>query len=215
MRDRDRIIALAGVFQSALLAQNLAHYDRVDEPTFSYSINSILLTDTDTTEAVFGGLSGVRMGLEEMRDKMLGQGDKPDFELARYVLGLVQLAGKVLRKPKMLQDMATEIEIIASHRQGGNIAFDTVDELAQLYSRTISHITPRIVVSGEQGYLTNPRTAARVRATLLAGIRAAFLWLQLGGRRWHLIFSRKKIAQAAGQLLVELADASGQGTTPA
>lgn len=215
MRDRDRIIALAGVFQSALLAQNLARHDRVDEPAFSHSINSILLTDTDTTEAVFGGLSGVRMGLEEMRDKMLVQGDKPDFELARYVLGLVQLAGKVLRKPKMLQDMATEIEIIASHRQGGNVAFDTVDELAQLYSRTISHITPRIVVSGEQGYLTNPRTAARVRATLLAGIRAAFLWIQLGGRRWHLIFSRKKVGENAALLLAELANANGQGSTAA
>ncbi|MEE8389087.1 MAG: high frequency lysogenization protein HflD [Acidiferrobacterales bacterium] len=215
MHDRDRIIALAGVFQSALLVQHMARYDRLDEPSFSQSINSILLTDTDSTEAVFGGLSGVRLGLEEMRDKMLAQGDKPDFELARYVLSLVQLAGKVARIPEMLQDMATEIEIIASHRQGSNVAVDTIDELAQLYTRTISHITPRIVVSGEQGYLTNPRIAARVRAALLSGIRAGFLWLQLGGRRWHLIFSRKKMGVAASMLLAELADAGGQGTTTA
>lgn len=213
MRDRDRTIALAGVFQSALLAQDLARYDRVDEPAFSHSINSILLTDTDTTEAVFGGLGGVRMGLEGMRDKMLGQGDQADFELARYILGLVQLAGKVLRTPNMLQDLATEIEIISSQHQGSNIALDTVDDLAQLYSRTISKITPRIVVSGEHGYLTNPRTAARVRAALLAGIRAAFLWLQLGGRRWHLIFSRKKVGENAGLLLAEIANANGQEST--
>lgn len=215
MHDRDRIIALAGVFQSALLVQHMACYDRLDEPSFSHSINSILLTDTDSTEAVFGGLSGVRLGLEEMRDKMLAQGNRPDFEMARYVLSLVQLAGKVARIPEMLQDMATEIEIIASHRQGSNVAVDTIDDLAQLYTRTISHVTPRIVVSGEQGYLINPRIAARVRAALLAGIRAAFLWLQLGGRRWHLIFSRKKIGYAAGILLAELADSGGQGTTAA
>lgn len=210
---RDRIIALAGVFQSALLVQNLARHDRADEPAFSNSINSILLTDTNTTEEVFGGIGGVRMGLMEMRDKMLGQGTRPDFELARYVLALIQLAGKLARKPTTLQEMATEIEIIASNRQGSNIAFDTIDDLAQLYTHTISTLTPRIVVSGEHGYLTDPRTAARVRAILLAGIRAAFLWLQLGGRRWHLIFSRKKIAQAAGILLAELADSGGQGTT--
>lgn len=212
---RDRTIALAGVFQAALLVQHLARNDRADEPAFSNSINSILITDTGTTEAVFGGVVGVRMGLVEMRDKMLGQGAKPDFELARYVLAMIQLAGKVARKPSILQAMATEIEIIASHRTDSNIAFDTIDELAQLYTHTISTITPRIVVSGEHGYLTDPRTAARVRATLLAGIRAAFLWLQLGGRRWHLIFSRKKIAQSAGLLLAELADTQGQGTTVA
>jgi len=210
---RDRIIALAGVFQSALLVQNLARYDRADEPAFSISINSILLTDASTTEAVFGGIDGVRMGLKEMRDKMLGQGTRPDFELARYVLALIQLAGKLARKPATLQDMATEIEIIASNRQGSNIAFDTIDELAQLYTHTISTMKPRIVVSGEHGYLTDPRTAARVRAILLAGIRAAFLWIQLGGRRWHLVFSRKKIAQAAGILLAELADTQGPDTT--
>jgi len=191
---RDRTIALAGVFQSALLVQNLARHDRADEPAFSHSINSILLTDADTTEAVFGGANGVRMGLVEMRDKMLGQGTRPDFELARYVLALTQLAGKLIRKPVILQGMATEIEIIASQHQDNSSAFDTINELAQLYTHTISTLTPRIVVSGEHGYLTDPRTAARVRATLLAGIRAAFLWIQLGGRRWHLIFTRKKIA---------------------
>jgi len=215
MSDRDRTIALAGVFQAAMLAQNLARYNRADEPAFSQSINSILLTDTDTADAVFGGLDGVRMGLEEMRDKMLIQGTRPDFELARYVLALVQLAGKVLRKPTMLQDMATEVEIIASHRQDGNVAFDTIDELAQLYTRTISQISPRIVVSGEQGYLSDPRTAARVRSALFAGIRAAFLWLQLGGRRWHLVFSRKKLGHAASILLAELADGNGPTTTAA
>lgn len=210
---RDRTIALAGVFQSVLLVQSLARHDRADEPAFSNSIHSILITDTDSADAVFGGVSGVRMGLEEIRDKMLGQGVKPDLEMARYVLSLIQIAGKLLRKTEMLQDMATEIEIIASHRQGSNIAIDTIDELARLYTRTISKISPRIVVSGEQGYLTDSRNAARVRAALLAGIRASFLWIQLGGRRWQLIFSRKKIGDAAGELLDKLLRSTDHGST--
>lgn len=215
MHERDRTLALAGVFQSVLLVQSLARYDRADEPAFSYSINSILLIDADSTETVFGGISGVRLGLEEMRNKMLGRGDRPDLEMARYVLSLIQIAGKVSRNPRMLQDMATQIEIIASHHRATNVALDTIDELAQLYASTISHITPRIVVSGEHGYLTDSRIAARVRSALLAGIRAAFLWLQLGGRRWHLIFSRKKIGTAAAMLLAEIADSNGRGSTTA
>jgi high frequency lysogenization protein len=57
------------------------------------------------------------------------------------------------------------------------------------------------MVSGEHGHLNNPAIAAKVRATLLAGIRSAVLWRQLGGRRWQLLFARSKIARAATELL--------------
>ncbi|MEQ8953835.1 MAG: DUF489 family protein, partial [Gammaproteobacteria bacterium] len=36
-----------------------------------------------------------------------------------------------------------------------------------------------------------------IRALLLAGIRAAFLWYQLGGRRWRLLLYRKRIQETA------------------
>ncbi|MGD8349299.1 MAG: DUF489 family protein, partial [Gammaproteobacteria bacterium] len=42
--------------------------------------------------------------------------------------------------------------------------------------------------------------AARVRASLLAGIRAAVLWRQLGGNKWKLLFARKKYVAIARQL---------------
>ena len=76
-----------------------------------------------------------------------------------------------------------------------------VEKLAELYSRTISTLTPRIMVSGEHGHLANPAIAARVRAALLAGIRSAVLWRQLGGRRWQLLLRRGRIARAAADLL--------------
>ena len=37
------------------------------------------------------------------------------------------------------------------------------------------------------------RVADRIRALLLAGVRLAWLWQQLGGRRWHLILRRKPL----------------------
>jgi high frequency lysogenization protein len=57
------------------------------------------------------------------------------------------------------------------------------------------------MVNGEHGHLSNPLIAARVRAALFAGIRSAFLWHQLGGSRWQLLFSRKKIANEAAGIL--------------
>ena len=50
-------------------------------------------------------------------------------------------------------------------------------------------------------FLQNPRNAERIRALLLAGIRSATLWRQLGGNRWQLFFSRRKILKDAYALL--------------
>ncbi|KPK12656.1 MAG: hypothetical protein AMJ68_01025 [Acidithiobacillales bacterium SG8_45] len=205
MSDRDRILALAGVFQSAYLVQEIARNDNVEEPAFSHSINSILITDAASTLEIFGDVEGIRRGLQVLREKMSGGSGVPDLEMARYVLGLLQLASKLARDPEMLKAMATDIDLIRVQRESSsNPLLDTIDDLAQLYARTISTLTPRIIVSGEHGFLTNPRNAARVRAVLFAGIRAAYLWHQLGGRRWHLIFWRGRMGKAADQLLQEL-----------
>jgi high frequency lysogenization protein len=43
-----------------------------------------------------------------------------------------------------------------------------------------------------------------VRALLLAGIRAAFLWRQLGGRRWKLVLQRRRLLQRCQALSRDL-----------
>ncbi|HAL7526237.1 TPA: DUF489 family protein, partial [Escherichia coli] len=43
-----------------------------------------------------------------------------------------------------------------------------------------------------------------VRATLLAGIRAAVLWHQVGGGRLQLMFSRNRLTTQAKQILAHL-----------
>src|SRR5690606_37583303 len=65
--------------------------------------------------------------------------------------------------------------------------------LAQLYQDSISKLSFRIQVKGLPEHLQNKRVADRIRARRLAGIRSAQLWHQLGGRRWHLFFYKKRI----------------------
>jgi high frequency lysogenization protein len=128
--------------------------------------------------------------------------------MARYVVALVQLEGSLRRRPAMLDAIRQGIDTARAQMkffQNDTPAEDVhpllMEKLAELYSQTISTLTPRIMVSGEHGHLNNPAIAAKVRATLLAGIRSAVLWRQLGGRRWQLLFSRGKIARAARELL--------------
>ena len=80
--------------------------------------------------------------------------------------------------------------------------FDLLDEqilanMASIYSDLISPIGPRIQVAGTPLFLQQPLVQHKVRALLLAGIRAAVLWRQLGGSRTQIIFARKKMVELA------------------
>jgi high frequency lysogenization protein len=65
----------------------------------------------------------------------------------------------------------------------------------------ISPLGPRIQVTGSPAVLQSPQVQAKVRATLLAGIRAAVLWHQVGGGRLQLMFSRNRLTTQAKQIL--------------
>ena len=62
----------------------------------------------------------------------------------------------------------------------------------------------RIQVTGVTQYLQQLSTQNRIRAALLAGIRSAVLWQQVGGTKWQVLFFRSKIAAMAQQILSSL-----------
>ena len=203
----NQVLALAGIFQSACLVQQLAREGHTDSAALRTSIQSILALDAPDVETIYGSARGVRLGLELLNSKLTGKTKSSDMEMARYVVAMVQLEGSLRRNPKMLDDIRQGIDTARAQMKffENDAPADGVhpllmEKLAQLYSQTISTLTPRIMVSGEHGHLANPAIAARVRATLLAGIRSAVLWRQLGGRRWQLLFSRARIARAAAEL---------------
>jgi high frequency lysogenization protein len=57
------------------------------------------------------------------------------------------------------------------------------------------------MVQGDPALLQRSETGARIRAFLLAGIRAARLWQQVGGRRWHLVLRRRSLVDTARRVL--------------
>jgi len=204
----DQVLALAGIFQSACIVQQCAREGQTDNAALSASIQSILALDAPDVETVYGGARGVHLGLELLTTKLTGKTKSSDMEMARYVVAMVQLEGSLRRHPQMLEDIRQGIDTARTQMkffehdapaEGAHPLL--IEKLAQLYSQTISTLTPRIMVSGEHGHLASPVIAARVRATLLAGIRSAVLWRQLGGRRWQLLFARGKIARAAAEML--------------
>jgi high frequency lysogenization protein len=203
----DRTLALAGIFQAARLTQQLAREGRTDAPAFRASVQSILRLDAPDTATVFGGIGGVSTGLEVLGER-LGTSHEPlDYELARYAINLMQLERELERRAEMqdairrgIEAAESQMKFFGDDEDAEGVHPRLVEKLAEIYSQTISTLTPRILVNGEHGHLSNPLIAAKVRAALLAGIRAAFLWRQLGGRRWQLLLQRRRIIGAARNL---------------
>lgn len=204
-----RALALAGVFQAVGLVQEIARKGTISHETArDASITSVFVTEPESVADVYGGLSGVRLGLTLLRDQLRGPQSgrqQADLEVARYVIGLTALERKLSAQAGGLDQLGAGIE--SARRTFDHFGPDhpnVAGRLADLYSEHVSALGPRIVVRGESDILSDPDQIARVRALLLAGLRSAVLWRQLGGRRWHLLLMRGRYQAAAERLLGEL-----------
>lgn len=198
----DRTLALAGVFQAVQLVKQIAHQGSAPADNFATSLGSIFNTQPATTAAVYGGVRNITDGIKLLRIHMGGTDQVRDLEITRYVVAILYLERQLAKRPPMLQQIADGIEKARAQAEHfSKTHANVIASLAGLYSDTISTLTPRIIVSGEQGYLANTDNANKVRALLLAAIRSAVLWRQCGGGRLQLIFGRTKMVREAEHLL--------------
>ena len=198
----DRCIALAGVFQACALVQQIATRGTANSAVIETSIESLFRFDASSTEDVFGGLPGISTGLRTLKDQLSNARNERDMEITRYVISLLVLERNLNRNPAMLETVTTRLKEIESSLEYFDLGHDTIfAKLGGLYQDTISTLGPRVMVNGEQSWLSNETNASKIRALLLAGIRSAVLWRQCGGSRWQILFSRKKYLQQCEQLL--------------
>lgn len=198
-------LALAGVFQAAALVKQLAQTGRVDQSAFLASIQSILKIDVENTEEVYESPENLSLGLQELIRLFTNNKLPKDPEIARYVFSLLHLEKKLSKNTKMLSQLRTGITratVQASHFSPTHE--NVMANLASLYTDTLSTFSFRIHVTGNPLYLNQTYHVNKVRALLLAGVRSAVLWQQLGGRGWQLLFARTRILHAAHQWLNEL-----------
>ena len=112
------------------------------------------------------------------------------------------LTSALAAKPDALAELGNRISHV--QRQLAHVSFEDsqiAGSLASIYSDIISPLAPRIQVAGNPDHLRQPVNQQRVRALLLAGVRAAVMWRQMGGRRRQILFNRKRIVESASQAL--------------
>ncbi len=194
----NRTLAFAAVCQVANLVQQVARKGNCDDEQLKHTLNTILVTQPDDPMEVFGSAENLKLGFQSLVEQMQAQGNSKNTEITRYIVSLMALERKLSRRQDLVSMLGERISQVK--RQIGH--FELTDEqvlanIAGIYSDIVSPLGPRIQVAGTPAYLQQNPVQYKVRALLLAGIRCSVLWRQLGGKRRHIIFSRKKMIEQA------------------
>ncbi|MGH8147254.1 MAG: high frequency lysogenization protein HflD [Rhodanobacteraceae bacterium] len=195
-----RVLALAGVFQALSLVREVAREGDCDNDAMQASLASVFKLESDSAAEVFGGNQGVRRGLRVLVEQV--EGDDRDLPLFHMLIAVLKLERSLARHAEINRHLGEGLEGMQRQLQHFPVTHPTIiARLADLYSANLSTLKPRITVVGNPLYLQQPAKAQRVRALLLAAVRAAVMWHQLGGRRRHLLFRpQREVMIARGML---------------
>lgn len=199
---KDRTMALAGIFQATELVRQAANHGTWSGYAADTCLESLLAIEADTTDEIYGGPDRLRLGVETLVSIL--QGDRRYMESLGYAVSIMQLETNFRKKTEMQARIGLELQSISILDEGlelHEIKDLQAQKIAGLYTRTISTISPRIVINGRPQHLQIDRTVNWIRTLLFAALRSAVLWRQLGGGRFSLMFGRKKMLEQAQTLL--------------
>lgn len=204
--DVDRALAISGTFQAARLARDIARSGICDAEAFVASRKTLFDFEPDTVSSIFGGVTGVVLGLRTLNQQLEHPAQR-DLEISRYVVSMLHLADQLLRSRHSMQSLRDDLLALQRRHEQFELGDNILNEqLANLYQERISSLGPRIMIGGEPLHLQNPDNAARIRVALLAGIRAAVVWRQARGKKWHLLLRRRALGTTTRELIDSLGD---------
>lgn len=199
---RNRCIALAGIFQAARLVQQTSRAEKRDAAATTASIQSLFVTDPQSVSDVYGTTADLQVGLQILQQQLSSNTAGRDLELTGYVITLMHLQRKLSRRDDLVKAISERIDVLKQDSVAtASDEVELIAGLAALYKETVSTLTPRIMVKGDENILGNSSSKNMIRTLLLAGIRATVLWSQCGGSRIKLIFQRKAMIEECSRLL--------------
>ena len=195
----DQAMALAAVFQACHLVDQLANTGEASTEEMKVCIGALLNQDPESIEDLYGSEQSLETGVDAMTVLLGEQKNTELFKSSTLVYGIAVLSieRQLNSRPVMLKNIAEGIDNAARQAEHFSVIHDNVfANIASLYQQTISTLRQRIQVKGNPSYLQQPGVAERIRCLLFAAVRSAFLWRQLGGKRYHLVVYRQALIRA-------------------
>ena len=197
-------IALGGIFQAAHLVNEAARSGITDERPTRSTLESVVLIDSPSPTAVYGGIEGVRLGLQLVAALLRRGAQGLGPEVLQYVFSIIAAARHLRRRPDVVERLRKELRAAETTLGEETAMHERAERLSEIYQNTISTLDYRIKVFGRPQLLQRSDIADLVRALLLGGVRAAWLWHQLGGRRWRLLLDRNRLKASAIRLCANM-----------
>lgn len=184
-------LTLAGIVQTATMVHDTARGRTVEDVDRQVLLRTVLTHHADDLAEIFPEPRAYCDGVGRALEMLSGRISSP--EVLRYILQLIELA----RRLRGNRAVVSRLEVLLDQL---GVKEPDPAQLSSIYQQTISTLGKRIHVVGEPSVLQQAVTADTIRAMLLAGVRFAWLWQQLRGRRWHLILRRKLLLEAMRHL---------------
>ena len=196
---KNETISLGAIYQACNEIKKIAWQGEINNNIIEPLINSVYQTTSEEIEDVFISIKRLNSGLDFLRRQLVGDAFSRDGEVSRYFEAIGILVKNMNKKDEVLNKLRTELT-----KQSMPINEDNLDQhalfLSELYLSTISRVEPRIIVNGDNKYLTDKKNAAMIRSLLLCAIRSYILWQQSGGSKFRIFIFKKKIAELAVKL---------------
>ena len=186
----DQALALAGVFHAAALVDEIANHGDIGPKQLANAMSVLLNQNPDSVSSLYGSPDNIQLGVSAMRT-LLTDRSAGSANVLRYAIGIMYLARRLTNDKARLDKVGNGIANAQRQAEHFSETHDNViANVAGLYQDSVSTMRMRIQVSGNPAYLRQTGIAQRVRCLLFAGIRSAFLWRQVGGKRNHLLLRR-------------------------
>ncbi|TWT17343.1 lysogenization protein HflD [Luteimonas wenzhouensis] len=191
----DRTLALAGLAQALKQVRRIAETGQADAAVLATALDSVFRIEADSVEGVYGGANRLRDGLLLLRGHLAGQGE--DAQLPKLALSVTQLERRFATAGPIADRVHEGIlELGPRASELGSSHPEVISALGALYAETVSHLRPRVMVQGNPHYLGQASVVAEIRAILLAALRSAVLWRQLGGSVWDFLLRKRALQQS-------------------
>ncbi|MCY7354267.1 MAG: high frequency lysogenization protein HflD [Lysobacter sp.] len=190
-----RMLALAGLLQALKQVRQIADTGQADAAILKTALDSVFRIDAASPEAVYGNVDALRPGLRLLREYFDNTATDP--LLPKLALSVLQLERRFVRESESVGHVQTGIAVLApSAERLESTHPDVLSGLGSLYADSISNLRPKIMVQGNPHYLGQANVVAEIRAVLLAALRSAVLWRQLGGSFWDFMLRKREMIDA-------------------
>ncbi|NPU95018.1 MAG: DUF489 family protein, partial [Gammaproteobacteria bacterium] len=116
-REQQKALALAGLFQSAALVQQLARTGELTGEAYTALIDSIFLLDPQSVEEVYGGVKGVKLGIDTLLMIMKEKETARYADAIRYSIGMLQVEKLLGRNADINSILRSRLEQLSTQRK--------------------------------------------------------------------------------------------------